>query len=331
MKKKKKLFFMFLWLFLVAILFGSSTFAWFSTNRVVYINSLNVNVRAEGGIEISADGENWKTILAIQDLIDAHNALYPTSVNQIPDRLEPVSTGKTIDTTTGFLNMYHGLVEIDSSGNYVLEATRSIEVDGSGEISDGKFVAFDIFLKTQTPTDLYLTTDSGAVYNGDDSVGIENAVRVAFLVQGNASEGTPLRTIQGLKNANLATTYIWEPNYDTHTEEAVRHASEVYGITTATTSGNLIDYDGIIAAFDDDRYVTVDKADVTNYPDLFKKVDVDFATEKGFTSNKQVFSIQDGITKVRVYMWIEGQDVDCEDNASIGNFTFTLQLTSNRG
>ena len=64
---------------------------------------------------------------------------------------------------------------------------------------------------------------------------------------------------------------------------------------------------------------------------LFKKVDVDFATEKGFTSNKQVFSIQDGITKVRVYMWIEGQDVDCEDNASIGNFTFTLQLTSNRG
>lgn len=328
-RKKRKLFFMVLWLLLVAVLFGSSTYAWFSTNRVVYINSLNVNVRAEGGIEISADGDNWKTILAIQDLIDAHNEMYPTSINQIPDKLEPVSTGKSV--TNGFLDMYYGLVEIDSSGNYVLTSTKSVEVEGSGEESEGKFVAFDIFLKTQTPTDLYLTTESGAVYNGNSSVGIENAVRVAFLVEGNVSEGTVLGTIQGLRNANVSSTYIWEPNYDIHTEEAVRHAFSVYGINTSVTGGARLSYDGIIAEFDKDSNITVNRATASNYSSLFKTVNVDFATENGFMNNKQVFGIDAGITKVRVYMWIEGQDVDCEDNASVGNFTFTLQLTSNRG
>ena len=41
----------------------------------------------------------------------------------------------------------------------------------------------------------------------------------------------------------------------------------------------------------------------------------------------KVFSLKAGITKVRMYMWIEGQDVDCEDDASGLNIAFDLQLT----
>lgn len=41
----------------------------------------------------------------------------------------------------------------------------------------------------------------------------------------------------------------------------------------------------------------------------------------------KVFSLEAGITKVRMYMWIEGQDVDCEDDASGSNIAFDLQLT----
>ena len=334
MKKKKRrknrLFLTILWLFFVAVLFATSTYAWFTTNRVVYINSLNVNVRAEGGIQISADGKNWKTILAIQDLIEARDKDYPTSVNQIPYRLEPVSTGKIIDTSNGFLNMYHGYVEPNSKGEYILESTRSIETH-SGANGEGKFVAFDIFLKTNTKTDLYLTTDSGAVYEGNNSVGIENAVRVAFLIEGNALEGTTLNNIQRLKNATYDTTYIWEPNYDVHTEQAVISALEIYKINITTLMEDKIIYDGIIDEFNRNSNITVNKANSVNYPLLFKKIDVDYATKKNFNKNEKIFSIETGITKVRVYMWIEGQDIDCEDNASVGNFTFTLQMTSNKG
>ena len=41
----------------------------------------------------------------------------------------------------------------------------------------------------------------------------------------------------------------------------------------------------------------------------------------------KVFSLKAGITKVRMYMWIEGQDVDREDDASGSNIAFDLQLT----
>ena len=40
------------------------------------------------------------------------------------------------------------------------------------------------------------------------------------------------------------------------------------------------------------------------------------------------FEIAEGITKVRVYMWIEGQDVDCIDTASTGKqIDITLKFT----
>ena len=33
-----------------------------------------------------------------------------------------------------------------------------------------------------------------------------------------------------------------------------------------------------------------------------------------------------GITKVRVYMWVEGQDIDCENNASGTDLSYTIVL-----
>ena len=46
------------------------------------------------------------------------------------------------------------------------------------------------------------------------------------------------------------------------------------------------------------------------------------------TAYKQVLHLQAGITKVRIYMWVEGQDVDCENNASGGDLLYNLQFSS---
>ena len=327
-KKKNKLFLMTIWLLFVAILLATSTYAWFSTNRIVYINSLNVNVRAEGGIEISADALKWKTILAIQDLIDAKSDAYPTCINQIPERLEPVSTGKTL--SNGFLNMYHGTAEINEHGNLILSSTKITETNSYGELSNGKFIAFDVFLKTSTPVDLYLTNSSGATYIGDKSVGIENAVRIAFIIEGNTPTSSSLNAIQAMKSGSENTTYIWEPNYDTHTKAAVTNASMIYNINTQENNASIIPYDGIINDFKSKENISVDKATSSNYPELFNKVIVDIKTPKENNDNVKVFSIESGITKVRIYMWVEGQDIDCENNASVGDFSFNVQLTTNR-
>ena len=58
-KKAKLIYLSILLLFTVAML-STSTYAWFTSNRVVTVSTINVHVAATGGIEISADGTNWK-------------------------------------------------------------------------------------------------------------------------------------------------------------------------------------------------------------------------------------------------------------------------------
>ena len=42
----------------------------------------------------------------------------------------------------------------------------------------------------------------------------------------------------------------------------------------------------------------------------------------------EVLNLEAGDTKVRIYMWVEGQDVDCENYASGGDLSFNLQFSS---
>ena len=66
-----------------------------------------------------------------------------------------------------------------------------------------------------------------------------------------------------------------------------------------------------------------------NSDNFFRRVNVSFNTVKGNTSNTKILDLSPSITKVRIYMWIEGQDVDCEDNASYGDISFNLEFTTN--
>ena len=84
---------------------------------------------------------------------------------------------------------------------------KTIEERSLFENSDKKFLAFDVFLKTYANTKLYLTTDSGATYK-DKYVGIENATRFAFVVEGS-TQSTDLNTIQNLKTNSNNNVYIW--------------------------------------------------------------------------------------------------------------------------
>ena len=73
----------------------------------------------------------------------------------------------------------------------------------------------------------------------------------------------------------------------------------------------------------------IQNANSATYPSLFRRVDVGSSTPKNNANNFKVFDLEPSITKVRIYMWLEGQDVDCEDNASYGDISFRLEFTTN--
>ncbi len=326
-KEKNRLFLLLLLMFGTLLLFSVSSYAWFSANRMVTIDSLDIKVATVGGIDISADALNWKASITTGELIDVKDTTYLTSTNQIPLYLEPVSSGGLIDEN-GFLKLYHGIATNDDiNGNFLLTTTRSMEEFGYGVLSSGKFIVFDIFLRTTSPKNLYLTTDSGVTFSGEKTVGIENAFRIAFLNEGNVPKETNYLISQALNSATKP--YIWEPNYDTHTDGGVFNALNTYGIVTTKENGVKINYDGVTDEITREDNIPLSDATEEKNSTKFKRVDIDYATKTNRDGYEKIFDLPSGVSKIRIYIWIEGQDVDCENEASVGDAKLTIKLSTN--
>ena len=100
-RNKNELYSLILILFMTIIMFGTSSYAWFTANRVVTINSLEVHVEASNGIQVSTDAASWKSVITNADIVSA----YTGNVNQLPSTITSVSTDGSV-SASGRLNMY---------------------------------------------------------------------------------------------------------------------------------------------------------------------------------------------------------------------------------
>ena len=205
---------------------------------------------------------------------------------------------------------------------------------------------------------------------GVKGTGIENSVRVAFAPIGRVVATTnDVSTIQGItcvpgENSTVTgtcnrTARIWEPNDTKHVQNAIEWYKESckkrtgadltkadsYSDTacgevsdgtarkTYAVSG-VIDYTDKVDVYDGEQY--------NGYPDSIsataangKLLDFPYFTDtmknlQGTARPEFMTLAPNSITKVRVYIWIEGQDIDNYDFASLGrkisvNFGFTKE------
>lgn len=319
--KQRRILLSLIMLFSTGVFLSTATYAWFTANRTVAISDIQVNVEAQDGIQVSADGINWRSIINVDELNNIEST-YEDSVNQIPTVLEPVSTGGVM-TEEGMMEMFFGSVTTNVDGDYILVAERFEETRNN---ENGKFVAFDLFFRLDSENPIFLTPNSGVETPDATDTGIKNAARVAFVNLGTAPIGSSTEVIQGLNAGESASVYIWEPNYNSHTAAAIAHASNTYGLDI-TVGGPAVPYSGVIAEIDETDNMLVGEATEANFPGFFQDVQPDYLTVEEFTDYVPVFTLPEGITKMRLYMWVEGQDVDAENTASGGNAIFSIQLT----
>lgn len=317
---KNNLRYSLLLLLLLLVFLMVSTYAWFTANQTVTISTLDVNVQTSNGLQISADAINWKTILQKADITGA-SATYTSSVNQVPDEMQPVSSAGIVDTDTGYMDMYFGTVDaLDDGTGYSLASDKEVDTRGA----EGRYIAFDIFLRVDQTTPVYLTTASNIITKeGAADKGLQNAARVAFIDEGNIADVGDSTGAQALKGGT--TSIIWEPNYDVHTAAGVANAKEIYGLDTTTTGATQLSYQGIKAEFADTEGVTL--KNTNTFSQYFQTVTPTISTVKDFDTQQTLLNLKAGITKVRIYMWVEGQDVDCENNASGTDISFNVQIT----
>ena len=314
--RKRRVFILAVSLLITTVMFATSSYAWFTANKEVKVERLSVNVEAKNGIQISANAVDWKSYIQKNDIWGA-TAKYGDAVNQIPSTMEPVSTAGNI-SDDGRLELFYGTVTNDrNTGNAYLTAQQEEDAVTSSTNMVGKYVAFDLFFKVTKQSRLYLEPGSGVSpvipdgapenYNG---TGIQNAARVGFVILGNAPSSTAYETLQALGTtaAESKSLYLWEPNYNKHTGAAVQHAYATYNIQTQETDSSALKYQGVKAEIgsSDNVLVQTDMTDeesdyVATYPTKFGDITPNKTTVASFSDEEQIFTLQPGVTKVRIY------------------------------
>ena len=290
--KKRRILLALIMLIISGVSLTTATYAWFTANRKVSVEEIDVKAQASGGIQISADAINWSNEVNLDQLKAVDTNVIPTTA------LKPVTT-IGVNGETGKFKFFVG--ELNEAGDKVtLTETND---------ADNNYVAFDLYFYSATPQKIKFNDATNIIaknVGGTDAAvdkGLKKSIRVGLLVQGNDATATP-DTATALANGTIANQQIWEPNADTHTDYAknMLGASGIMTYMGGTAAGSDV------ATNAETNFATVTAA--THH--------LLTSTEAAKYPTGQIFDFQAGITKVRVYAWIEGQDIDCEDTASLG-------------
>ena len=96
--------------------------------------------------------------------------------------------------------------------------------------------------------------------------------------------------------------------------------------TAEEQAANPVPYSGVKTEINKNNDVLLADAKAANYSSFFSSVQPEIFTDTSFTQRKKLMTLKPGYTKIRVYMWLEGQDMDCYTGASGTYLDFDIKL-----
>lgn len=324
-KKKTKL--MLLVLTCVATLLVISTYAWFSASLNVKVKFINMKVATDNGLFISLDGVNWsdEVVVSQESIMEDINDLYPNHLNQWSTAgLWTVSTNGIKNPNSDKFEIYYGEVikyrDKERKGQYYLQTTLVPETTRS---DFSNFIAFDMFLKNVSGSpnkdNLYLTefttfdfAENVSDETKENMTGIMNSIRLGIVKIGETTLDATPQQIQNLTCNNNCMSLIYEPFSTEHIEKSINDAQKL-GITIE--DGQYFPTYGIIS-----------EGTFLNHKSCYYNTNVAI-DEEHFQLQQTllkedledpIFQIPNGIVKCRVYVWLEGQDIDSLETRSEG-------------
>ena len=284
-----------------AIVLTSATYAWFSMAKRVEVESMELNVTSPEGIQISANTSAFTTKLTVDDIKGTSTTrfnAYTGNVNNIPTTVIPSSS---IFETNGALPQWF-------TGS--IDDQNRMNISSRTEVGSG-FVAFDLFVKVKDATTVKF---GSSTVTCDGNPELPTAMRIALVRCGTVEEGADASTIQSvLPSSAAAGKVIYELDAANHTSAAIAQgASGVMTTLGLYTTGSFSvvgkPYNNI-----------VNGTGATSYA---RAIGATIAT----TASNANISVAAGITRLRVYMWMEGNDVDCANDVAGSTINFNLVL-----
>jgi hypothetical protein len=329
-------------LFFSGILLAVSTYAWLSASLNVRVKFFELTVDSDSGIFISLDGIDFSSYIEVSydSVIRELTPRYPNHANQWSYSMWPVSSNGIKDSNSNRFAVYAG--EVNKQKGAPIKGKKflnTILVNEDRPNGSNVYLAFDLFLKNVTASphtdNLYFDEEDTAIdfdydriigneiYSKEEIIeamhGIMNSLRLGILKMGSVPLKSDVRSIQNIGCNNICQAVIYEPNSTSHAPISIENASE-FGITLI--DGQYVPTYGVIN--EGKKLEHFNGQEGTGYP-----LDTEhFALQNTITSfEKPIFAIPSGITKLRVYVWIEGQDVDSlETNSRGAAITINLGL-----
>ena len=318
---KHRFFMSILVIFFLGVLLIFSAYAWFSTSLNVKIETFNMIVSRNSGLSISFDAINYSQSIEISEeiLIDKLKETYPNNLSQWSrNGLIPVSSPGIINKDSYFFEIYRSsgvrYKNRDLSKGYVTTVLHKEQQ----RTPVNNYIAFDLFIKNETGSpvsdNLYLTNETEFLMTSEsdeEMVGLVNSARIGFVKVGSVPHDTEVEKIQNLQCNNDCQSIIYEPNSTNHSKMSIERAKK-FGINLKDEN-EFPTYAYIKAGGPFELSDTI-SGSVGLDLNYFKKQET--ITTDAF--NEPLFTIPDGVTKIRVYVWIEGQDIDSLETDSNG-------------
>ena len=281
-----------------AIVLTSATYAWFSMAKRVEVESMELNVTSPEGIQISANTSAFTTKLTADDITGNSTTrfkAYEGHMNNIPDTVKPSSSNMN---TNGYLPRF-----FDGSIN---DAGR-MDTYSRADVGSG-FVAFDLFVKVKNETVVKFGSSSVTCESNPE---LPTAMRIALVNCGTVAEKASASAIQSVvPGVNTAKKVVYEFDASSHTAAATAlGASGIMTTKPLTKAGLNLATDGTYK-------------NIVSNTEYCYNLEATLAT----TSSQARVTCAAGITRVRVYMWMEGNDVDCANDIAGSTINFNLVL-----
>lgn len=313
--KNKKIFRIVLYVYMLLILLSLlvvASYTWFSLSRTPRVSDMNMYVNTLSGMEISADplAEEWVLQLDFRNLVDVTAPLRPITWSEQQQRFYAAAYG--MDGRLMPKDYWHALdddrnANKDTLDGYYIKTTfyarSGVAVDVSlspaVEVDDGINGSGTYLIGTPV-------WNGQSVLHNNGGRGAENAVRLGFRI-------TPVDDL-GQPTGAQSEFFIYEPNANSHIEGSTEY------IATPSIDGteHLIDTDHLI------------RQSASSWTEAYPvQRDVVIKTLGEFQDPTELFSLKAGeMVKVDIYVWLEGQDIDCTNQINGAQILASVQFTA---
>ena len=287
-----------------AIVLTSSTFAWFSMAKRVEVEKMQLNITSPDGVQISANTSAFTTTLTMADFVDEEATTrwkaYAGHTNNFPELLRPSSSN--MEVSRSLPKFFEGSI----SDEGVLSIRQA-------EDATGGYVVFDLFVKVGKNETVWWNESTVTCADNPE---VETAMRLGIVNCGPVNEKAEAEEIVQTVPGNYTNN------------RSVMYEIDSYNHTQASgfSAGETVDSYYIKATSDNAQMVSGKQYTTNPYVSAKLSNTMTLVTDDNLDSSAY-FDAVTGVNRIRVYLWMEGNDVDCANDVAGATIDFNLVLT----